>query len=115
MGKMTKKSSSSFDDTPLDVLLVEEATPPTEGNPIRWLLLTTLPIDTFEQAWQCVHWYSLRWRIVGEAFPQGTLSFHTQKRLSNRTPATGNGTALTQGASDLLYRCLAVNGANLYC
>jgi hypothetical protein len=29
----------------LNVLLVEEVTPPTEGKPIRWLLLTTLPID----------------------------------------------------------------------
>ena len=36
----------------LNVLLVEEVTPPTEGKPIRWLLLTTLPIDNFEQAWQ---------------------------------------------------------------
>ncbi|UBF29809.1 hypothetical protein K9N68_36925 (plasmid) [Kovacikia minuta CCNUW1] len=33
----------------LNVLLVEEATPPSEGKPIRWLLLTTLPIDNFEQ------------------------------------------------------------------
>jgi hypothetical protein len=47
----------------LNVLLVEEVTPPTEGKPIRWLLLTTLPIDRFEQAWQCVQWYSLRWLI----------------------------------------------------
>jgi IS4 transposase len=45
------------------VLLVEELTPPTEGKPIRWLLLTTLPIDRAEQAWQCVYWYSLRWLI----------------------------------------------------
>lgn len=47
----------------LNVLLVEEVTPPAEGKPIRWLLLTTLPIDRFEQAWQCVQWYSLRWLI----------------------------------------------------
>ena len=47
----------------LNVLLVEEATSPAEGKPIRWLLLTTLPIDSFEQAWQCVVWYSLRWLI----------------------------------------------------
>lgn len=67
----------------LNVLLVEEATPPTEGKPIRWLLLTTLPIDTFEQAWQCVRWYSLRWLIVGVAFPEGTISLHPQKRLSD--------------------------------
>jgi hypothetical protein len=43
----------------LNVLLVEEAISRTQGTPIRWLLLTTLPIDTFEQAWQCVQWYSL--------------------------------------------------------
>lgn len=47
----------------LNVLLVEEVIPPSEGKPIRWLLLTTLPIDRFEQAWQCVQWYSLRWLI----------------------------------------------------
>jgi hypothetical protein len=47
----------------LNVLLVEETTPLTEGTPIRWLLVTTLPIDTFEQVWQCVEWYSLRWLI----------------------------------------------------
>ncbi|UIE37885.1 IS4 family transposase [Leptodesmis sichuanensis] len=47
----------------LNVLLVEEATPPAEGKPIRWLLLTTLPIDSFEQAWQWVVWYSFRWLI----------------------------------------------------
>jgi hypothetical protein len=47
----------------LNVLLVEEVPPPSEGKPIRWLLLTTLPIDNFEQAWQCVQWYSLRWLI----------------------------------------------------
>jgi hypothetical protein len=47
----------------LNVLLVEDATPPAEGTPIRWLLLTTLPIESFEQAWQCVQWYNLRWLI----------------------------------------------------
>jgi hypothetical protein len=47
----------------LNVLLVEEVSVPTQGKPIRWLLLTTLPIETFAQAWQCVYWYSLRWLI----------------------------------------------------
>lgn len=47
----------------LNVLLVEEATPPLEGKPIHWLLLTTLPLEGFEQAWQYVQWYSLRWLI----------------------------------------------------
>ncbi len=45
----------------LNAILLEEPTPPTEGQPIRWLLLTTLPIETFAQVWQCVRGYSLRW------------------------------------------------------
>ncbi|MDX2232239.1 MAG: hypothetical protein NW220_21565 [Leptolyngbyaceae cyanobacterium bins.349] len=47
----------------VNVLWVEEPIAPTNGEPIRWLLITTLPIETFEQAWQCVVWYSLRWLI----------------------------------------------------
>lgn len=49
--------------THLNALLVEEVAPSDGGSPIRWLLLTTLPIETFEQACQCVRWYSLRWII----------------------------------------------------
>lgn len=46
------------------VLLVEESEPPSDGSePIHWMLLTTLPVETFEQAWQCVVWYSYRWLI----------------------------------------------------
>ncbi|NET59498.1 MAG: IS4 family transposase [Symploca sp. SIO2E6] len=48
----------------INVLLVEETEKPTDGSqPIRWLLLTTLPIDDFQKAWQCVQWYSYRWLI----------------------------------------------------
>ena len=57
------KQPSQRQPVRLNVLLVEEPTPPTEGTPIRWLLVTTLPIDTFEQGWQCVEWYSVRWLI----------------------------------------------------
>jgi hypothetical protein len=57
------KQPSGCQPVSLNVLLVEEPTPPTEGTPIRWLLVTTLPINTFEQVWQCVEWYSLRWLI----------------------------------------------------
>jgi len=48
----------------LNAILVEEIEPPADGGkPIRWVLLTTLPIDTFEQVAQCVQWYSYRWLI----------------------------------------------------
>jgi hypothetical protein len=48
----------------LNGILLEEVNPPVEVNePIRWVLLTTLAIDSLEQIWQCVVWYSYRWRI----------------------------------------------------
>ncbi len=47
----------------LTALLVEEVDPPSGAEPIRWLLVTTLPIHDFVDAWQCVQWYSLRWMI----------------------------------------------------
>lgn len=56
-------SSSQSQPVTLNVLLVEESNPPPAEQPIHWLLLTTLAIDTFERAWQCVSWYSLRWLI----------------------------------------------------
>lgn len=48
----------------LNALLVEEIEPPADGGkPICWKLLTSLPLDNFEQACQCVRWYSYRWLI----------------------------------------------------
>lgn len=48
----------------LNALLVEETSPPADGSaPISWRLLTSLPLDTFEEACQCVRWYSYRWLI----------------------------------------------------
>lgn len=44
------------------VLVREEATP--EGaQPLEWLLLTTLRVESLEEALQCVKWYSLRWLV----------------------------------------------------
>lgn len=48
----------------LNALLVEEVTPPADGGkPICWKLLTSLPLDSFEQAGGAVRWYSYRWLI----------------------------------------------------
>lgn len=83
------KSSQPCSPVTLNVLLVEEATPPTEGKPIRWLLLTTLPVDSFEQAWQCVVWYTLRWLIERFHFTLKSgcrieqLQLETAQRLLN--------------------------------
>jgi hypothetical protein len=41
----------------LNAPLVEAEAPSDGGAPMRWWLLTSLPIATFEQAGQCVRWY----------------------------------------------------------
>ncbi len=47
----------------LNVILVEELTPGSGVAPIVWLLLTTLPIETWAAVQQCITWYSYRWLI----------------------------------------------------
>src|SRR3990170_3205056 len=44
-------------------LLVFEPHPPKGAKALRWVLLTTLPIDSRKQALRCLRWYTLRWRI----------------------------------------------------
>lgn len=47
----------------LSVILVEEVAAPAGVKPVRWLLLTSLVVTSFEEAFQCVKWYSMRWLI----------------------------------------------------
>ena len=42
---------------------VREVEPPAEGRPIAWLLLTTVAVDSVEDASERVQWYSCRWGI----------------------------------------------------
>lgn len=56
-GKRSKK--------PVQVWAVhaQEANPPKEAEPLEWLLLTTLPVSSFQEAAQKVEWYTLRFQI----------------------------------------------------
>jgi Transposase DNA-binding len=58
-----QKHRSTYQPIQLNIILVEEVNSSPGVQPIRWLLLTTLPIETLAQVWQCVRWYSLRWLI----------------------------------------------------
>ncbi len=44
-------------------LLIVEPHPPQGAKALRWVLLTTVPIDSRKQALRCLRWYTLRWRI----------------------------------------------------
>jgi IS4 transposase len=45
------------------VVLVEEVDPPAGEEPVRWVLLTSLPAESFEQAREIVGHYCCRWQI----------------------------------------------------
>jgi hypothetical protein len=47
----------------LNVVLVREAAPPPGEEPVEWILLTTLPIDTLDQVREIIQYYCVRWMI----------------------------------------------------
>jgi hypothetical protein len=47
----------------VNVVLVREEKPPPGEEPIEWLLLTSLPIETFDEACAVIDYYSCRWEI----------------------------------------------------
>jgi hypothetical protein len=47
----------------LTAILVEEEAPPKGQTPVRWWLVTTLPVRTLADAERVVRWYALRWLI----------------------------------------------------
>jgi hypothetical protein len=47
----------------LTAILAEEEDPPAGQEPVRWWLLTTLPITTLADAVQAVGWYARRWLV----------------------------------------------------
>jgi len=48
---------------PLYAVLVQEQHPPKDVEPLCWLLLTTIPVLSFDDAITCIQWYRHRWQI----------------------------------------------------
>lgn len=48
---------------PMAVVWVREVNPPKGCKPIEWVLYTSLPVETFDDAWQIVEYYECRWLI----------------------------------------------------
>jgi hypothetical protein len=42
---------------------IKERTRAKVSSPLEWLLLTTIPVTSIEQARQCIRWYQMRWLI----------------------------------------------------
>jgi hypothetical protein len=57
--------NATLHKTPLDLWVVHvwEPLPPAGIEPIEWILLTSVPVRTSEDAWERVRWYRCRWLI----------------------------------------------------
>jgi hypothetical protein len=47
----------------MQVIEVVEVDAPAGVTPIRWVLFTSLPVATFDDAWQVIDYYEMRWLI----------------------------------------------------
>ncbi|MEA3274672.1 MAG: IS4 family transposase [Pseudomonadota bacterium] len=66
-GRVTLKAPYRRDrvlpDVEVTAILATEPHPPAGEEPVEWLLLTNLPVDTPEQAIEKLQWYLCRWQI----------------------------------------------------
>lgn len=53
----------TLSDVTVTAVLASEIHPPADDEPIEWLLLTNLPVDTPEQAVEKIAWYLCRWQV----------------------------------------------------
>lgn len=53
----------SYPPVTINAVLCVEETPPAGTEPVVWLLLTTLPIDTKEEVLRTINYYLCRWEI----------------------------------------------------
>ena len=58
-----KHSTEKLPDIEMHAVYVLEADPPDGEESIEWMLLTNIAIMSYEDAYEKVLWYCLRWRI----------------------------------------------------
>lgn len=76
-----------------NLVLCEETNPPDGCEPVQWLLVTNLPIDTIEQVQRVIDTYCVRWQI--EIFFRTLKSgCRIEERLFEALPRTMNAVAL---------------------
>ena len=61
--KAPHRSDRTLADIEVSAVLAREVDPPQGEEPIEWLLLTSLPVETAEQALEKLQWYLCRWQI----------------------------------------------------
>lgn len=48
---------------PLNIIWAVEENPPSGVDSLEWIMITTLPVNSFEQAIEIIDIYSMRWII----------------------------------------------------
>lgn len=51
------------EELPVNIIVIQEVDAPQGVKPIRWVLMTSLPVDTYEDAWQVIEDYENRWLV----------------------------------------------------
>lgn len=57
------RQRSALPPVPVWAVQVREEAPPTGEKAIEWLLLSTRPVETQDEAWRCVDAYTRRWQV----------------------------------------------------
>ncbi|MHB8574950.1 MAG: IS4 family transposase [Dehalococcoidia bacterium] len=79
----------------LPVLLVEAETAPPDGEPLQWLLLTSWPVQAWEDAARVLYWYTLRWlieryhHVLKTGCQVEALQLQTEARLERAVAVSG--------------------------
>lgn len=73
----------------MNVIEVVEVNAPRGVTPIRWVLLTSLPVQTFDAAWQIIGYYEMRWLVeeYHKALKTGCRTEFRQLKTAGRLEA----------------------------
>jgi len=73
----------------MNVVEVVEVNAPKGVTPIRWILFTSLPVSTFEEAWLVIGYYELRWLVeeYHKALKTGCRTESPQLKTAGRLEA----------------------------
>jgi hypothetical protein len=87
--KPPRNRTPDIPDTPVSLtyLTAEEIDAPEGVTPLKWTLMTTLSVETFEEAVYCIEAYACRWvieefhRVLKEGCRVESLQLETLKRM----------------------------------
>lgn len=86
--KRPKETGTLLSTVSINIVYAKEENPPEGEKPIIWVLLTSLPIATFEQVKRVLEWYLARWeieiyfRVLKQGCMVEKLQFAEKKRFA---------------------------------